>query len=96
MNLSGKKALVLGMRASGISACNLLKTLGAEVFCYDDFVNPTQNGFVNVKGLPIDEILRDVSLIAISPSIPDNHEILIAAKKTKIPVISELELGQTS
>ncbi|HHT83411.1 MAG: UDP-N-acetylmuramoyl-L-alanine--D-glutamate ligase [Christensenellales bacterium] len=93
MNLSGKKALVLGMRASGISACNLLKTLGAEVFCYDDFVNPTQNGFVNVKGLPIDEILRDVSLIAISPSIPDNHEILIAAKKTKIPVISELELG---
>lgn len=93
MKLAGKKVLVIGMRSSGISACNLLKTLKADVNCYDDYINPLENEFKNVKDQPIDVILKDLALIIISPSIPSNHVVLEEARKRKIVVISELELG---
>lgn len=93
MRLENKKALVMGMRASGISACNLLKKLKAKVICYDDYINPLENEFENCKGQSLENILNKVSLIVVSPAIPNNHIVLERAKEKRIPIISELELG---
>ncbi|MFW5780917.1 MAG: Mur ligase family protein, partial [Bacillota bacterium] len=93
MKLQGKRALVLGMKASGISACNLLKQKECKVSYYDDFINPLPNDFENMKGKDIFDILQGVNLIVVSPSITENHVVMVEAKKKKIPIISELELG---
>jgi UDP-N-acetylmuramoylalanine--D-glutamate ligase len=95
MVVAEKKALVIGMRASGISACSLLKEKKAEVYCYDDFINPLENEFKNLKGMPMEDIFENLSLIVISPSIPNSHEVLKYAREKKVPVISELELGSS-
>ncbi len=95
MVVAEKKALVIGMRASGISACSLLKEKKAEVYCYDDFINPLENEFKNLKGRPMEDIFENLSLIVISPSIPNSHEVLKYAREKKVPVISELELGSS-
>ncbi len=93
MRLDSKKTLVIGMRASGISACNLLRKLNAKIICYDDFLNPLENDFENAKGQNIDELLESISCIIISPSITNEHIILQKARKKKIPILSELEFG---
>lgn len=93
MKLEGKRTLVLGMKASGISACNLLREKKAIVSYYDDFINPLPNDFENMKDKSMDEILYGVSLIVVSPSITERHDVILEAKKRRIPVISELELG---
>lgn len=93
MVVAEKKVLVMGMRASGISACSLLKEKKAEVYCYDDYINPLENEFKNLKGRPLEEIFDGLSLIVISPSIPNSHEVLKYARENKVQVISELELG---
>ena len=36
MDFLGKKVLVVGMKASGVSVGYLLRDKGADVYCYDD------------------------------------------------------------
>lgn len=95
MNLKGKKVLVLGMRSSGISACSLLKREQAEVCYFDDFINPLEGEYFNVKDSSQEEIFASLSLIVVSPAIPQNHLLLIEARKRKVPIVSELEFGSS-
>lgn len=84
-----KTALVMGVQASGISAQALLRADGAEVRLYDD----KQEFENNWKGRSEEEILSGVELVVVSPSIPNEHPVVVRAEAEGIPVISELELG---
>lgn len=95
MNLKGKKVLVLGMRSSGISACNLLKREQAEVCYFDDFLNPLKGEFINMKNFSVEEIFDKLGLIVVSPAIPQDHLLIEEARKRKVSIISELELGSS-
>lgn len=92
MDYRGKKVLVMGLQASGISAGFLLKKLGAEVYCYDDNLSLGINEFINVSTEVI-SVLDNIDLIVTSPGIPSTHDVIKEAKARKIPIISELELG---
>ncbi|HKL73940.1 MAG TPA: UDP-N-acetylmuramoyl-L-alanine--D-glutamate ligase [Clostridia bacterium] len=92
MNYKGKKVLVMGIQASGISAGFLLKKLGAEVYCYDDNTTINITDFNNVTSY-ISEILNELDIIVVSPGIPSTHAVIKEAKEKKIKIISELELG---
>lgn len=77
-----KKALVLGKGKSGISAKEFLENEGFIVEIYN-----TQE----IKNS--EELLRDVSLICISPGISINNEFVKYAMSKSIPVVGEIELG---
>jgi UDP-N-acetylmuramoylalanine--D-glutamate ligase len=92
MNYEGKKVLVMGMQASGISSGFLLKKLGAEVYCYDDNLSLNISEFNNISQ-NIGDIIEQIEMIVVSPSIPSDHKVIQAAKERDIKIISELELG---
>lgn len=86
--------LIYGYGISGKSALNLLCKQNKKVVVYDENLNvDLPNGIKNVFGKNIDEILQDVRLIVVSPSIKLDSELLIKARKKNIEIISELELG---
>lgn len=93
MNLKGKKALVVGIQSSGISASYLLKREGAEVFLYDDNQTLNISGFEFLHNKTYDEMANTVDMAVISPSISKFHPIMESFKKFRVPVISELALG---
>jgi UDP-N-acetylmuramoylalanine--D-glutamate ligase len=101
MNLKGKKIAVIGMGKTGISTARFLAGQGASVIATDEKPsekwgaafeqmageNWLQTGDYNAN------ILEGVSMVVPSPGIPPVNEILQAAVKNKIPVISEVELA---
>lgn len=93
MDYSGKKVLVMGLKASGISACALLNKLGAKVVCYDDNNSLDVENATNVTNYPRTELFKDLYAIIVSPSISNKHEIIVLAKKYNVPIFSELEMG---
>lgn len=84
--MKDKNVLVVGFQASGISAKELLASKGAKVYVYDDRIFP-------IPRAELDEILKKIELIVISPAIPNEHYIVTYAKEHNIQIISELELG---
>ena len=83
-----KKALVMGVQSSGISAKHLLEREGYEVRLYDDRLELPNNYKDRVE-----EALEGLELIVVSPSIPYDHPVVKEGEAMGIKVISELELG---
>lgn len=95
--------LVFGISKSGYSACKVLKNLGANVYFYEedntDKLESLTNELLSLgikrveTSLTFSEILKDVSVLVVSPGIQINHPLCIEAKKMNIRIIGELELG---
>jgi len=101
MKLAGKKIAVIGMGKTGISVAAFLGGRGAMVIVAD--AKPSRewgSAFERMAGeswLRVGEygvsILDGVDLVVPSPGIPPGHEILNAARKMNIPIMSEIELA---
>ncbi len=91
------KVLVLGLARSGLAAARLLASGGARVVGADEATElelPAGLDGMEIKLGRLDEnLLSGVSLVVLSPGIPMNHPLVVSARSSKIPVISELELG---
>ncbi len=85
--------LVYGYGTSGKSAINCLKKLGRQVAVYCDKQVDNVKDIIDLSGKPFDEVLKDVGLIVVSPSVDLNSKLLIEAKRRNIEIIGELELG---
>lgn len=92
MDLKNKKVLVMGMKASGISAGYLLKQNGAVVYCYDDSPDIVIENFTVITDC-WEKYIEAIDLIIISPAIPNEHKVIVKAKELNIKIISEIELG---
>lgn len=93
-----KKALVYGLKSSGLAVINvLLKEY--EVYVYDDSnltlqkVIKEYNGKVKQFESFSNENLKELSFIVISPSISIYKPEIIKAKELDVDVIGELEFG---
>lgn len=102
LKLKNKKALVVGLARSGVSAVRLLLREGAKVTVTDTAGKDKLVGAVSrLKGLSISyelgghnpETFLKSDLIIISPGVPYKSEYLLKAKEKGIPVISEIELA---
>ena len=102
LNLKNKKALVVGLARSGVSAVRLLLREGASVIVTDTAdKKKLADALSRLKGLNISyelgvhnlETFLKSDLIVISPGVPYRSECLIKAKEKRIPVISEIELA---
>lgn len=91
------KVLVLGLARSGLAAARLLISGGARVVGADESSElelPDGLDGVEIKLGTFEEgLLSGVREVILSPGIPMNHPIVASAKRSRIPVMSELELG---
>ncbi len=101
MDFKGKKALVCGMARSGISAAELLKSLGADVILQDlkkredlgDISYIEDKGIKIYAGKNPDDIAEEMDIIVLSPGIPTDLPFIVNAEKKGVSVISEIELA---
>ncbi len=85
--------LVYGYGVSGKSAVKCLQSLGREVAIYTDNIGESFDGITDLSGINIEDALKQVGLIVISPSVDINSPLLVEARKRHIGIIGELELG---
>ena len=102
MYLKKEKFLIVGMSKSGIAACELLLKKGAKCFVYDDAETEeviaaekalSEKGAIVVYESETDELLREITVVVLSPGVPIDHCIPIKAKKLGKRIIGELELA---
>lgn len=91
-----KKALVVGLKRSGIASCKFLIYLGYIVYAYDDDIINCDSKLIENIGVSICNSEIDITMfeiVVISPSIPIRHWLINKCKLHNIGVISELELA---
>lgn len=99
--LSGKKAVVVGLASTGISASRFLKACGAEVVATDSKKLNELSGIeallsigVEVKAGGHSEVdLNGVETVVISPGVPYDLPFLNKARGMGAEVISDVELA---
>jgi UDP-N-acetylmuramoylalanine--D-glutamate ligase len=91
MNLKGKRALVVGMEASGRAAVAFLRAQGCEVTASD---LKAVDGLDVPFALQSDELFdRDFDLIVTSPGVPYDLPGLVGARTRGVKVTGEVELA---
>jgi len=101
MEFKNKKALVCGMAKSGISAAELLASLGAQVTLQDkkEYKDLGDVSYLEKQGIEIysgknpDDIVENFDFVVVSPGIPSSLPFFEIADKAGIPVLSEVELS---
>lgn len=87
MSFIGKKIVVYGAGASGLSASQLLREKGAIVALYDD--DPRANATSDAS------VFDDADMIVLSPGVRASMPHLLAARLEGKPVVGELELASS-
>ncbi len=102
MNLAGKKITVVGIGESGKSAAFFLKSKGAVVYATDcgdseevkSSASALKSAGINVEtGKHSKDFINNSQLIIVSPGVSDESPAVKLAKKSKIEIISEIELA---
>ncbi len=99
-NFRDKKILVLGFSTTGVAAARYLAQNGADVYLSE--INPKgdqdtrelENLGVKIEfGNHSEEFINNASFAVLSPSIPQNSEIIQKLKAKNIEFISDIELA---
>lgn len=102
MEFSGKHVLVIGTKRSGIGAIELLLKQGAHVTAMDaQPLTPEEQAKFSAMGVPVilqtpenmDAYIDVPHVIVISPAVPYDLPMLMAARLRHVPVIGEVELA---
>lgn len=102
LEVKGRRVLVLGLGASGRAAVRVLADLGAIVRVSEARpADEVSEGVAEAQALGAEvhagghapEHLDDVSLVVVSPGVPERAEALEWARDRALPVWSELEVG---
>lgn len=102
MELSNKRVLVIGLGRSGRAASLKLKSLGAGVLASDvsesddmkKLAGELQTSGIQVKlGKQEEGLLDGIDLVIVSPGVPSRLPIIEAARRSGLPVWSEIELA---
>jgi UDP-N-acetylmuramoylalanine--D-glutamate ligase len=96
MKLKGTKALVVGMKRSGVASAKLLLREGARVRATDlkpltELPDGAGLGVPFAQQTP--EVFEDCDLIVLSPDVPADLAPLEAARRRGVKVIGEVELA---
>jgi len=102
MNLSGQRVSVLGLGASGFESAQFLKRRGAQVFVSersrsDGIAQYTRRldsaGISYEVGTHSSDRILKSDLVIVSPGISPREDVYQSAKKSGIPLWSEIELA---
>ncbi len=96
MELSNKRAMVVGLGVSGVAAARFLASRGAKLVMTDRRVDVERGklppGAVKL-GAEDSSWVDDIDLVVTSPGVPRDSILLRAATERRIPVIGEIELA---
>ena len=103
---SNKKVIVCGMARSGISAAELLASVGADVTIQDikpldalekihDLDEMRNKGIKIYAGANPDDIIGQFDYAVMSPGVPCDLPFVKKAEELNVNVISEVELAYT-
>ena len=96
MNLKGVRALVVGMKKSGVAAVELLRREGANVRATDlkplDEI-PEARGVEIPFALQTDGVFQDCELIVLSPDVPADLPALDSARERGAIVVGDVGLA---
>jgi UDP-N-acetylmuramoylalanine--D-glutamate ligase len=102
MELKGKRVLVLGLGESGLAAALWCLRQGARARVADTRAKPPYLEELGrraagadcqfVSGEFADSLLEGTALVVISPGLPGDLPVLVAARAAGIPVVGEIEL----
>jgi len=102
-NYRGRKVLVVGLARSGLAVANLLTTQGARVTVTDEkskkeLINNIKKLKKGIKillgrqdSVRLKNLVSEYDLLVISPGVPQENPLVEKARKSKIPVVSEVE-----
>lgn len=101
MDVRGLKIWIVGAARSGIAAARVLHEHGAHLFVTDsNTIGDDQKKVLDDLKIPfeegqhsIDRLLAEAQLVVVSPSIPLDKPLPMAARQAKIPVVSEIEVA---
>jgi UDP-N-acetylmuramoylalanine--D-glutamate ligase len=101
LDLQNKQVLVIGLSTRGWAACEFLRRSGAKVVGVDKANNQDlRHRADRVRSLGVQVVLGasappkgDFSLAVLGSSLPVNTALIDAVHRSKVPLISELELG---
>lgn len=102
MLVNSNKFLVLGVSKSGFSATSYLLSKGVKCYIYEesDSIKAKEKieeliskGAILTSNEKIDEVLKEVDVVIISPGVPINHNVAIKAKDLAKRIVSEMEFG---
>jgi UDP-N-acetylmuramoylalanine--D-glutamate ligase len=100
MDYKGTRALVVGLKKSGMASAELLQRLGADVRATDlkDLDQlPGAPEFISRLGIPFQkqtpEVFRNCDVIVLSPDVPADLPALLDARDRGVRVIGEVELA---
>ena len=101
LELANKQILVIGLGGRGLAACEFLRRSGANVVGVDHAnSHDLRCGADRLRPLGIEVALgvsappeRDFSLAILSSVLPTNTPLVEAVRRSKVQLISELELG---
>ncbi len=88
-----KNALIIGWGKSGFGSAKLLQKLDYNIKVFDDCGEVDCKPYEDVSNCLPHEVMTNVDLVVLSPSITQNHDLVIYAQKCGIEVIGEIELG---
>lgn len=101
MDLAGKRATIIGLAREGTVLARFLAERGAQVTVSDlKRAEELQENITRLEGLPIRfvlgghpwEILNQTDVLFLSPGVPKDAPIVVAARERGIPVSSETKL----
>jgi UDP-N-acetylmuramoylalanine--D-glutamate ligase len=101
LELQNKQVLVIGLSGRGWAACEFLRRSGAKVVGVDNANNQDlRHRADRLRPLGVEVVLgatappeREFSLAVLSSSLAANTPLVEAVHRSKVPLISELELG---
>ena len=101
-NFLGKRVTIFGANRSGIAIATLLHEQGAHITLTDSRdADSLSDEIAQLDDVPIqfylgcheNACIADAELIVVSPGVPLDLPILVAAKKRDIPILGELEVS---
>lgn len=94
------RALVHGLAIAGTSTVGALGRRGHDVVVTDDRIDETKRDLANALGVELLQTPLDLrafacqfDLIVPAPGVPENHELITAARSAGVPVVSEIEMA---
>ena len=86
---------VLGLGLSGVSAVKYLKSIGKEVYAWDDSAKVRNNNDcleINIVDLSLKNYLKNIDILLVSPGVPLSNNIIVIAKKLGKFITSDIEI----
>lgn len=102
MYIKNQTFLILGVSKSGFNACKLILERGGKCFLYEELKSTKIDNSINtlislgakfVLPNEVDDVLKDIDVLVISPGVAINHQVAVKTKELNKRIIGELELG---